>query len=258
MRATGEVHVSKGMEIILIFVVLAIAGCVQGPVLLIAAGPQQRPRDTDGGSVATTKSVRADDEWSLGLYGERRPLYRLHKSDVVAINFTFQPEFDQTVTVQPDGFIPLKGLNELYAEGATLPALQDTIRTVYANVLQDPEITVVLKEFDKPYFIAAGELTHPGKYELRADTTVTEAVAIAGGFNGQAKHSQVVLFRRVSEGVTESRLLNVKAMLKSRSLTEDMHLRTGDMVFVPQNAISKIRRFLPTSNLSLYASPTQF
>ena len=35
----------------------------------------------------------------------------------------------------------------------------------------------------------------PGKYDLRSDLTVTEAVAIAGGFTDKSKHSQVVLFR---------------------------------------------------------------
>jgi polysaccharide export outer membrane protein len=177
---------------------------------------------------------------------------------VLQINFTFAPEFDQTVSVQPDGFITLKGLDELYAEGTTVAQLRQAVRQAYAGMLHDPEITIVLKDFDKPYFIAAGEVAHPGRYELRADTTVTEAVAMAGGFTGQAKHSQIVLFRRVSDDLVESRLLNVKSMLKSRNLNEDMHLKPSDMVFVPQNMISKLRHFLPTSSLNLYLNPAQF
>lgn len=93
---------------------------------------------------------------------------------------------------------------------------------------------------------------------MRDDITVTEAIAIAGGFSEQARHSQVVLFRRVSDDVVESRLLDVKAMMKSRNLREDMHLKPGDMVFVPQNTISKIRRYLPTSSLGTYMSLSQF
>jgi protein involved in polysaccharide export with SLBB domain len=87
---------------------------------------------------------------------------------------------------------------------------------------------------------------------------VTEAVAIAGGLTARAKHSQIVLFRRVSDDLVESRLLDVKAMLESRNLAEDIHLRPGDFLFVPQNLISKIKQYLPTSSLSMYASPTQF
>jgi protein involved in polysaccharide export with SLBB domain len=87
---------------------------------------------------------------------------------------------------------------------------------------------------------------------------VAEAVEIAGGMTPQAKHSQVVLFRRVNDDLVETRLLNLKKMLKDRSLGEDAHLRPGDMVFVPQNTISKIDRYLTRSSLSMYVSPTQF
>ena len=140
----------------------------------------------------------------------------------------------------------------------TVPELQEAIRKAYAATMHDPEVTLVLKDFDPPFFLAGGQVNHPGKYELRADLTVTEGVAIAGGFNDQARHSQVVLFRQVSDDLVESRVLNVKQMLKSRNLEEDIHLKPGDLIYVPQNTISKIRRYLPTSNLSLYSSPTQF
>ncbi len=146
----------------------------------------------------------------------------------------------------------------MYAEGATLAELREAIRGGYASMLHDPEITVALKEFEKPYFIASGEVTRPGKYELRGDTTVTEAVAMAGGLNGQAKHSQVVVFRRVSAELVEAHLLNMKRMLNSRNVAEDIHLSPGDLVYVPQNTISKIRRYLPIPNLSMYWNPSQF
>jgi len=210
------------------------------------------------GTEATTQPEAADGTKSPALTGVRRPLYRLRRSDVLTIGFTFAPEFDETVSVQPDGFLSLKGLDEIYAEGLTLPQLQQRVATAYASTLHDPEVTIVLKDFDKPYFIAAGEVRRPGKYELRADITVTEAVAMAGGFSPQAKHSQVVVFRRVSDEFTEARLVNVRSMLKARNLHEDLHLRPGDMIYVPQSVLSKIERLLPSSNLSLYANPAQF
>jgi polysaccharide export outer membrane protein len=249
------------MRSALLHTALAFSCCLTQQALVVAAlaqGPRPAAAGQDHGTVGTTKPGVADGAWSPALTGERRPLYRLKQSDVVEITFTFAPEFNQTVIVQPDGFISLKGLEELYVEGATLPELREAVRKTYAAMLHEPEITVRLKEFDKPYFIATGEVTRPGKYELRGDITVTEALAIAGGTTGQAKHSQVVLFRRMPNDIAEARLLNVKKMMKSRDLREDIHLRPGDMLFVPQNAISKIRRYLPTSNLSTYFNPTQF
>jgi polysaccharide export outer membrane protein len=239
--------------------VVVLASAMAGQGLVVAAAQEQRSRKTAAPAEAeTTNSGTADGLWSPALTGVRRPLYRLRPSDVIDIRFTFTAEFDQTATVQPDGFIPLRGTAQLYAQNLTVPELQRAITDAYAGTMHDPEVTVSLKDFDKPYFLAGGQVLHPGKYELREDLTVAEGVELAGGFNEQAKHSQVVLFRHISPEVVESRVINVKEMLRSRNLAEDFHLRPGDMVFVPQNAISKIRRYLPASNLSLYSTPTQF
>lgn len=228
-------------------------------VLVVAAAQEAGSRTVEtSGPAETAKSGTADDKWSPALTGVRRPLYRLRISDSLEIHFVFAPEFDQAATVGPDGFIPLQGLPELSVEGMTVPELEESLRHAYAGVMHDPEVTVVLKDFDRPYFIASGQVTRPGKYELREDLTVAEGVALAGGFNEQAKHSQVVLFRHVSVDVVESRVLNIKEMLKAKSLTEDVYLKPGDFVFVPQNAISKMRRYLPASQLSLYSTPAQF
>jgi len=238
--------------------VLALACCLQRQVLVVAVAQDQRPRVAivPAGQAETTKPGVADGVWSPALTGERRPLYRLRPSDVLQICFPLSPEYDQTLTVQPDGFVALKGTEPLYVVDKTLPEFRAAAELAYASTLNDPEVTVILKEFDKPSFVAAGEVTRPGKYELRSDTTVTEALAIAGGLTEQAKHSQVVLFRRASEQQVEARLLDVKKMLNSRNLAEDVHLKPGDMLFVPQNSISKIRRYLPVSNLGMYLNPS--
>lgn len=230
-------------------------------MLVVAAAQESEPGARAGavtGAATTGNLGAADGASSLGLTGERRPLYRLHKSDVLEVGFTFAPEFNQTLTVLPDGFIALKALDYLYVEGQTLPQASQSIRQAYSEILHDPEVTVVLKDFDKPYFITSGEVAHPGKYELRDDTTVTAAVAIAGGFTGQARHSQVLLFRQLANERVEARVLNVKQLLRNRNLSEDLHLRPGDMLFVPQNTISKVRKYLPLPNLGMYVNPTQF
>ncbi len=206
----------------------------------------------------TAKSGSADGVDGPVLSGDRHPLYRLRASDVVELTFAFAPEFNQSVTVQPDGFVSLKDLPEMYAENMTLPQFQTSLQKAYGEFLHNPEITIVLKDFEKPYFIASGQVTHPGKYELRGNVTVTEALAIAGGFTGAAKHSQVVLFRRISNETSEARVLDIKKMLNSRDLNEDVELKPGDLLYVPQNTISKLRRFLPSSNVGAYWNPAQF
>jgi polysaccharide export outer membrane protein len=216
-----------------------------------------------GAGVGTSNTTAAKPGGADGLGnpllgGERRPLYRLQPSDVVEVTFTVAPEFNQTLTVQPDGYVMLKDAGLVEAQGFNLEQFSAVVQKAYAGYLHDPQVAVALKEFERPYFIVGGEVGKPGKYELRSDTTVAEAVQIAGGLTSQAKHSQVVLFRRVNDDLVETRLLNLKKMLKANSLKEDAHLRPGDMVFVPQNAISKIARFLSKPSVSMYMNSSQF
>jgi polysaccharide export outer membrane protein len=228
---------------------------------LTGAGATERSGQTVAGISAkgeTSNPGQADGKGDPALGGERHPLYRLAKSDTVEVNFTFSPEFNQSLTIQPDGFVALKGAGLLLAEGLTVVDLQSAITQAYRVFLHDPEITVTLKEFERPYFLASGEVSHPGKYELRGDLTATEAVAIAGGFTQQARHSQVVLFRRISLDVAEAHLIDVKKMLNSHTLREDWHLQPGDFIYVPQSRISKIRKFVPSSSMNGYLNPLQF
>ena len=189
---------------------------------------------------------------------DHAPRYQLRKGDSFELQFAFSPEFNQTVTVQPDGYITLKSVGTISAEGLTIPELTQNINQAYSGILRDPVITINLEDFDKPYFVVAGQVGKPGKYDLRSDITITEAVAIAGGFTEASRHSQVILFRPGANGMTEARAVNVKKMLKAQNLMEDVHLRPGDLIFVPQNRISKIQRYLPTSNLGFYGYPGTF
>jgi polysaccharide export outer membrane protein len=192
------------------------------------------------------------------LGGPRRPLYRLRPSDVVEIAFVVAPELNQTLTIQPDGYVMLRDAGMMEAQGLNMEQFSEAVQRAYRGYLHDPQVTVALKEFERPYFIVGGEVGKPGKYELHSDTTVAEAVQIAGGLTQQSKHSQVVLFRRVNDDLVETRLLDLKKMLKERSLKEDAHLRPGDLIFVPQNSISKIARFLSRPSASMYINSTQF
>lgn len=208
--------------------------------------------------VNATSSVSAETSVPHPALQTRTPRYQLRKSDSFDVVFALSPEFNQTVSVQPDGFITLKAAGTIVAEGLMLPELTEKIRQAYAGILHDPIITIELKDFDKPYFVASGQVGKPGKYDLRSDLTVSQAVAVAGGFTEASKHSEVVLFRPVENGMTEARVINVKKMLKSHDLAEDVHLQPGDMIFVPQNRISKISRYLPTTNLGMYGYPGTF
>jgi polysaccharide export outer membrane protein len=183
----------------------------------------------------------------------RTTRYRIEAGDTFDLTFDLSPEFNQTaVAVQPDGFVTLRGIGELKVAGQTVPELTSTLHEAYGKILNNPLISVVLKEFEKPYFVADGQVAKPGKYEMHGNMTVTQAIAIAGGFQSSAKHSQVVLFRRVDDQWTEAKLINVKKMQNDRDLREDPFLHSGDMLFVPKNVLSKIDRLIPNLNAGTY------
>ena len=124
----------------------------------------------------------------------------------------------------------------------------------YSKILHDPVVSVNPKDFEKPYFVVGGQVGRPGKFDWRGEVTLTQAIAMAGGFTDASKHSQVLLFRRVSDQWSEARIINLKKMLNSRNLQEDPVLQPGDMLVVPKNALSKIKPFLPTTGIYLNAA----
>lgn len=186
-------------------------------------------------------------------FSDRYPRYKIQPGDTFDLAFELSPEFNQTATVQPDGFVILRGIGDMPVQDLTVPELTAKLRTAYGKILNAPLITIVLKDFEKAYFIADGQVARPGKYDLRGETTLTQAIAMAGGFTDSSKHSQVLLFRKASEGWYSAKIVNVKKMEKAGNLTEDPQLRPGDMLFVPKNRFSKIKPFLPSSSVGTYS-----
>lgn len=200
---------------------------------------------------ANNPSTAAEKGDGASALQQRKPRYELCKGDSFDLTFPFTPEFNQTVTVQPDGYITLAGLGDLYVAGKTVSELRNLVQDAYGKTLNNPVVNIVLKDFQKPYFIASGELAHPGKYEMREDTTLTEAIAIAGGFTSNSKHSEVLLFRRVSNNWVQIKRFDVKSMFKAGNLAEDLHLQSGDMFFVPQNRMSKVGKYIPNPGVGM-------
>jgi polysaccharide biosynthesis/export protein len=200
----------------------------------------------------------------------RNPRYKLCSGDSFDLTFPLTPEFNQIggatgsvagtltgvvggVIIQPDGYISLVGVGDIYAAGKTIPELTESIQTAYSKILHDPVVNITLKDFEKPYFMALGQVGKPGKYDLRGETTLTQGVALAGGFTPKgAKTSQVLLFRQVSDDWMEVRKIDVKKMLNGKDLREDVHLRPGDMIFVPTSTYAKVEEYIPKANLGLY------
>jgi len=175
------------------------------------------------------------------------------RSDVLYLSFPLASEFNQSDTVQPDGYINAQGLGGIYVLGLTVPEVVEVLKQAYSKILHDPIIDVDLTDFQKPYFVVTGQVGKPGQYDLRHNTTVSEAIAIAGGFTPQAK-TQVFLYKRVSDDWVEVRKISLKDILHGKHVNEDAQMQPGDMIFVPEKFITNFRKYVPYS-AGMYLSP---
>ena len=181
--------------------------------------------------------------------------YRLQPGDVLEVQFRYSPEFNQTVTVQPDGYITLEIGGDLKVAGFTIEQTRTAILRQARTRLQDPVATIMLKEFQRPYFVVAGEVSQPGKIEMRERVTAIQAIMLAGGMKETAKSSQVVVFRKINSDTAEVKLLNLKSIRRTSDLENDLTLQAGDMVFVPRDKISKIERFMKLASVAAFMAP---
>ncbi len=210
-----------------------------------AQGRKDAKTSNAGQAMAPAASTASSTPATAPGFNDRYPRYELAPGDVMELNFVFSPEFNQTeVAVQPDGFVTLSGIGDVHVAGLTVPQVTQALRQAYEKILTDPEIVVKLRDFNKPYFIVGGQVGHPGKYELRAATTLIQAVEIAGGFTENSKHSEVWLYHRMPDGTVQSKRFDAKRMLAKGDLNEDLRIQPGDTIYVPQNTFSKLKGFV--------------
>jgi protein involved in polysaccharide export with SLBB domain len=224
--------------------IACLVACVSGAALFAqeAAPP---PQSKDEAAQEILKSVQGYGTilkfQALPASGDR---YVVKSGDSLSVDFTLTTQYNESVIVRPDGYIGLIGAPDVHVAGETEPEITETVRKAYAGILADPLLTVTVKNFESPYFVVGGEVKNPGKFVLHGDTTLAQSIAIAGGFNGTtAKDSDALLVRRVSSDYVEVRKIDLKA-IDSGDISEDVRLKSGDMVFIPKNRLSKVQPFL--------------
>jgi polysaccharide biosynthesis/export protein len=187
-----------------------------------------------------------------------RPRYTLHAGDTLDVKYRLTPEFDQTVTLDPDGHATLNLGGDVQLAGLTLEQVKKLILDRASERLKDPELNVILKDYQKPYVMVSGEVQTPVRLELREDMTALQALQLAGGPKISAKTSQVVLYRRINGDKPEVKLLNLKSITQTGQLERDMRLEPGDILFIPVNKVENLERYLHAINFGSYIDPMAF
>src|SRR3954454_2892639 len=94
-------------------------GLIAGVALCAAqAVTQDGPK-----SVASAAAAATDATAKTEGFRDRYPRYKIGAGDQFDVNFDLSPEFNQTVTVQPDGYVTMRGVGDLHVQDLTVPEL---------------------------------------------------------------------------------------------------------------------------------------
>lgn len=160
------------------------------------------------------------------------PDYVIGIDDVLGVLFWREPDMTGDVTVRPDGLITVPLVGEILAAGLRPEALREEIAKAAARVLEDPNVTVVVRQINSRKVFITGEVAQPGSYPMLAPMTVVQLIALAGGLNEFADKESISVLR-VEEGRTRSFKFNYKDVAKGKNLAQNIVLKPGDTVVVP-------------------------
>ena len=146
-----------------------------------------------------------------------------------------------TVTVSQAGMVTLPLINAVKCEGMTLQELQDKLKTVYAQFIQDPQVTAQFLFGDgmlSPWgtVLVLGKVGREGPVNMPStcDLTVTRALQLAGGITAIGNQNKVKITRKLKDGTTRSTEVDVEEIGAVGKRENDYILQAGDVLWIPE------------------------
>jgi polysaccharide biosynthesis/export protein PslD len=166
--------------------------------------------------------------------------YRIQPGDQLAIDFYLNSEFNDNVSVQPDGRIVLRLVGPLQAAGLNSGQLSAAINQAYAKELKNPSATVHVQNMPSRQVFVEGQVNHPGSFSLQPGMTAMQAIANAGGQTDEAELSNVVLIRRDACGRADGSKIDLASATTTPDKGEDVVLMPHDTLVVPRSKIANM------------------
>jgi polysaccharide export outer membrane protein len=158
--------------------------------------------------------------------------YVIGPFDVLTVVFWRDKDMSTDVSVRPDGMISLPLLNDVQAAGLTPDQLRQKLATAAAKFIEEPTVTVVVKEINSRKVFITGQVGKPGAYALTGPTTVLQLLAMAGGVQEYADSKNITIMR-TENGKPVSYRFNYKDAIHRKNLKQNIELKPGDTVIVP-------------------------
>lgn len=161
--------------------------------------------------------------------------YKIGPQDVLDFSVFKAPELQRAAQVSENGTINLPLIGEIQASGHTATELErDVAARLGKKYLQNPQVTIVVREYNSQRVTLEGSIKKPGVYPLRGKTTLLQAVATAEGFTDLAEQT-VVIFRQTN-GQRSVAKFDI-AEIRSGSAADPV-LQAGDTI-VASNSVAK-------------------
>lgn len=154
--------------------------------------------------------------------------YVISTDDVIEITVFGEQDLSVTTRVSRDGVINYPLLGKIKVSGLTARQLEAYITDLLKkDYLVDPQVNVVIKEYSKISIL--GEVKDPSSYQMNERMTLTQAVALAGGFTQEANLSLIQIMR-VTNGKKETMTVDLEKILNK--LEPDIEIRPQDTIIV--------------------------
>ncbi|MBN3945886.1 MAG: SLBB domain-containing protein [Nostoc sp. NMS7] len=170
--------------------------------------------------------------------------YSLGGGDLIRVNVFEVPEYTGEYQIPPGGAINLPLIGSVSVLGLTAEQASDEIARRYSRFLKRPLISVNLLSPRPINIFVAGEVTRPGAYTLSLSggagnnpgvqyPTILAALTTAQGVTLAADVTQVQLRRKIGRSSEQTVTINLKDLIQTGRLTQDITLRDGDTIVVP-------------------------
>lgn len=141
--------------------------------------------------------------------------------------------------ITPEGTLQLPGIGSIPAQGLTVEELKREIDERYAQFVGGIEVTPVLSARAPRYVYVLGEVRQPGRFSLEGPTTISQSIALAGGWNNGGNLREIVVFRRDDNWQLMATKLDMRGALlgKKPCPADEIWVRDSDVVIVPKSSI---------------------
>jgi polysaccharide export outer membrane protein len=123
-------------------------------------------------------------------------------------------------------------IQDVQAEGLTVLWLKEEITRRFGEYLENPRVTVIVKQIGSYRVSVLGRVVKPGVYPITGKTTLVEAISMAGGFTEWANKRKITVI--TTEGTEETKVVvNYKKIASGEDPSQNIVLKRGDTIIVP-------------------------